>query len=138
MCVRSCLCNSCMKKDNCSDCEYIDTLGIEEWRSCCNNNGITECANYRCFNSIELIRFSNGSEIKILKNKNNPSNVPMMIYGIDMAQPDSVDNSCIGYCCSKCKSVFHVDQFSKNEFVSPELYVSCPRCKVRFKGWIQS
>jgi hypothetical protein len=42
MCVKLCLCNSCYKKKNCSDCEYIDEHKEDE---CCVK-GITYCVHY--------------------------------------------------------------------------------------------
>ena len=42
MCVQSCLCNSCFKKNTCSDCEYIK----EHEKDNCYIGGVTECENY--------------------------------------------------------------------------------------------
>lgn len=39
MCVKSCLCNSCYKKNTCSDCEYIKIHKESE----CHIKGITKC-----------------------------------------------------------------------------------------------
>lgn len=62
----------------------------------------------------------------------------MMIYGIDMARPDSIDESCISYYCSKCKTVFDVQHYTPNMQVGVVLHAECPHCGIRFKGWIQS
>lgn len=82
------------------------------------------------------IKFVNGSEIKTIEGY-QPSDVPMMIFGVDMAKPDSKDMSAISYYCSKCKTVFKVVTFD-NDTYYPELYDECPECKAKFKGWIQN
>ena len=82
------------------------------------------------------IKFINGSEMTILEGSSNSHNAPMMIFAVDVAKSDSDDISCISYYCSKCKTIFRVDNFGKGEYVSPELFHKCPNCKTRFKGWI--
>jgi hypothetical protein len=84
------------------------------------------------------INFVNGSKITTLDKDYKPSNAPMMMFGVDMAKPDSEDNSCISYYCSKCCTIFHVEHFVKGDYVSPKFYTECPSCGVIFKGWIQS
>lgn len=42
MCVKTCLCNSCYKKNSCVGCEYIDNHKDAD----CRTEGITECENY--------------------------------------------------------------------------------------------
>lgn len=68
MCVKNCLCNSCMKRNTCSECEYIDTHGIEDWRFCCGNGGITECKYHIDFgfpkDANNKCEFCKGNEIK--------------------------------------------------------------------------
>ena len=42
MCIKSCLCNSCNKKDTCALCKYIDEHKEDE----CLISGITVCSHY--------------------------------------------------------------------------------------------
>lgn len=84
---------------------------------------------------MDSIKFVNGSEIKTIENASNqPSDVPMMIFAVDMANPDSDDYSCINYYCSGCRKNVSTIYFT-NE---PILHKNCPNCGVRFKGWIQN
>lgn len=50
MCVKSCLCNSCYKKNTCSDCEYIENQKEVD----CYIEGVTKCPNKKdrggCYN----------------------------------------------------------------------------------------
>lgn len=82
----------------------------------------------------------NGSEIKVLDNcSNKPSDVPMMIFAVDMANPDSEDYSCINYYCSCCKNIVSTIHFKNGiDNNEPILPANCPSCGVRFKGWIHS
>ena len=84
------------------------------------------------------IKFVNGSKMRVLDGSSNSPNAPMMIFAIDMTNPDSEDLSCISYPCSKCKTIFHSDYFRNGEYCSPELYTKCPSCGTRFKGWIHN
>jgi hypothetical protein len=43
MCVKSCLCNSCYKKETCSDCSFIETHKAVE----CHIKGITKCEYFK-------------------------------------------------------------------------------------------
>jgi hypothetical protein len=42
MCVKSCICNSCYKKNTCSDCNYINDHNEVD----CRTDGITKCDSY--------------------------------------------------------------------------------------------
>lgn len=86
------------------------------------------------------INFVNGSKITTLDDKNyKPSDAPMMIFGIDLAKPDSEDYSCVSYYCSKCKEIvteIHTKKgLQESDVILP---ANCPHCGVRFKGWIQA
>lgn len=86
---------------------------------------------------MDSIKFINGSEIKTIDGY-KPSKVPMMIFAVDMAKPNSKDMSAISYYCSKCKTIFKVDSFDKDIYYSPKLYNRCPECNTKFKGWVQN
>ena len=83
------------------------------------------------------IKFVNDSEIKIIDGYKH-SKAPMMIFAVDMAKPDSKDDTAISYYCSKCKTIFDVQHFPYNISKNVSLYDECPECGCKFKGWVQN
>lgn len=79
MCTKNCLCNSCYKRNKCSDCPYIDTQDISNnsWSLICSTTGIQSCDYYIKPPEIDLeieerkqtiIKFKNGSTIETIEN----------------------------------------------------------------------
>ena len=48
MCTRNCLCNTCHKRNKCSDCPYIDMRDTSNntWSIVCSTTGIQSCDYY--------------------------------------------------------------------------------------------
>lgn len=48
MCTKNCLCNTCHKRNKCSDCPYIDMRDISNnpWSIVCSTTGIQSCDYY--------------------------------------------------------------------------------------------
>lgn len=75
MCTRNCLCNTCHKRNKCSDCPYIDMRDVSNnpWSLICSTTGIQSCDYYIKPPEISLdieeekptiIKFKNGSTIE--------------------------------------------------------------------------
>lgn len=78
MCVKSCLCNSCHKRNKCSDCPYIDARDTinNTWSIVCSTTGIQSCDYYikppEIHHEVEqeastIITFKNGSTIEAIE-----------------------------------------------------------------------
>jgi hypothetical protein len=79
MCTRNCLCNSCHKRNKCSDCPYVDIQDNSNnpWSVICSTTGIKSCDYYikppeiSCKIEEEkptIIKFKNGSSIETIEN----------------------------------------------------------------------
>lgn len=98
MCTRNCLCNTCHKRNKCSDCPYIDTQDVinNPWSIVCSTTGIKSCEYYikppYVHDDIEeekpiIINFKNGSRIETISGcKNNRSSRTRIYQLVDLSE----------------------------------------------------
>ena len=98
MCTKNCLCNSCHKRNKCSDCPYINLQDINKnaWSLICSTIGIQSCEYYikppevNHENEEEkstIIKFKNGSTIETLNCSENKRSSRARIYQlIDLSE----------------------------------------------------
>ena len=78
MCTKNCLCNTCHKRNKCSDCPYIDMRDVSNnpWSLICSTTGIQSCDYYinppEINREVEeenqkIIKFKNGSTIEVIE-----------------------------------------------------------------------
>ena len=91
MCTRNCLCNTCHKRNKCSDCPYIDMRDVSNnpWSIVCSTTGIQSCNYYIKPPEISLdieeekptiIKFKNGSSIETVNGCENTVRSRPRIY----------------------------------------------------------
>lgn len=91
MCTRNCLCNTCHKRNKCSDCPFIDKqdVSINPWSLICSTTGIQSCDYYikppEIYHKVEeekptIIKFINGSSIETISGCENKRSSRARIY----------------------------------------------------------
>lgn len=98
MCTKNCLCNTCYKRNTCSDCPYIDMRDISNnpWSIVCSTTGIQSCDYYIEPPKINLeieeekpmiIKFKNSSTIETIDDgKTTIRSEPKEFYYEDISE----------------------------------------------------